>query len=120
MRHKRGALMILPIVLLLSGCGWMGQSTEAKTEELRAVYQAMTGFQASAEITADYGDRAYQYTVTLSGNASAGTMTVTAPESIAGTGPPGPAAPPVWSMRASLWRQGRSPRTASPRRTPCR
>ncbi len=86
MRRNRGALMILPIVLLLSGCGLLGQSTEAKTEELREVYQAMAGFQASAEITADYGDRAYQYTVTLSGNASAGTMTVTAPESIAGTG----------------------------------
>ncbi|MCC8182101.1 MAG: hypothetical protein LIO45_03860 [Clostridiales bacterium] len=86
MRHSKGALMILPIVLLLSGCGLLGQSTEAKAEELRTVYQTMISFQASAEIIADYGDRAYQYTVTLSGNASAGTMTVTSPESIAGTG----------------------------------
>ncbi|MCD8382823.1 MAG: hypothetical protein LUC30_07915 [Clostridiales bacterium] len=86
MRHNRGALMILPIVLLLSGCGLLGQSTEAKAQALRAAYQAMAGFRAEAEITADYGDRAYAYTVTLSGDADEGTMTVTAPASIAGTG----------------------------------
>ena len=39
-----------------------------------------------AEVTADYGDRAYQYTVSCRGTAEEGSLTVIAPDSIAGTG----------------------------------
>lgn len=86
MRLRKGALMILSLALLLTGCGAREASPDEEALALRTAYLSMTSFQATAEITADYGDRAYQYTAQCEGNAREGSLTVTAPESIAGTG----------------------------------
>ena len=86
MRLYKGVLMTLSLALLLSGCGIGEAKPEQEALRLRETYQNLTGFQAQAEVTADYGDRAYQYTVRCAGNAQAGSLTVIAPESIAGAG----------------------------------
>ena len=46
----------------------------------------MSSIQASGRITADYGERIYQYDITCTGNAEAGELTVVSPEAISGTG----------------------------------
>lgn len=86
MRLEKGVLMTLSLVLLLSGCGFGEAKPDQEALKLRETYQNLASFQAQAEVTADYGDRAYQYTVQCSGNAEAGSLTVIAPESIAGAG----------------------------------
>ncbi len=79
---KLGALMII-LPLLLSGCGGSG-NTNSRTAELRQSYADLTFFSGTAEVTADYGDRVYQYEVAVSGDLTGGTLEVTAPDSIAG------------------------------------
>jgi outer membrane lipoprotein-sorting protein len=77
--------MILTLALLLTGCAGR-QGSDKGAQQLRSHYQDMPAIQAQAEVSADYGDRAYQYTVTVQGSEEEGSLTVTAPESIAGTG----------------------------------
>lgn len=60
-------------------------SPEQQIEEIRSLYTSAEAFTATAEITADYGERVYVYQVEAEGGSSAGSMQVTAPESIAGT-----------------------------------
>ena len=81
MRQKLAALTIS--LLLLTGCG---QLQEEQDTLLRRNYEHLTGFSAEAAVTADYGDWVYQYDVAMSGTLTEGTLTVTAPENIAGTG----------------------------------
>lgn len=86
MRLWKGVLMTLSLALLLTGCGLGGEKPEELATAFRETYSQMTLFQAQAQVTADYGDRAYQYTVQCEGNAQSGSLTVTEPESIAGAG----------------------------------
>lgn len=86
MRLPKGVLMILPLLLLLSGCGLGAEKPDQAASGLQETYRQLTAFQAQAQVTADYGDRAYQYTVLCQGNAQAGGLTVIAPEAIAGAG----------------------------------
>lgn len=78
--------LVLAMGLLLTACG--GSQTpvsETSVQEMRKIYQSMDGVTAKAEITADYGERVYTYSVSVEGTVSAGTMTVLAPENIANT-----------------------------------
>ena len=77
--------LALAFGVLLTACGGNTPSAEAKVQEMRAIYQSMEGISAAAEITADYGERLYTYSVSVEGNSSAGTMAVQEPENIAGT-----------------------------------
>lgn len=86
MRLYKGVLMTLSLALLLTGCGLGESKTEDQAAAVRETYSRLTAFQAQAQVTADYGDRAYQYTVQCQGNAQSGSLTVTQPESIAGAG----------------------------------
>lgn len=81
MRLKLAALTIS--LLLLTGCGRL---QEERDTFLRRYYEHLTGYSATANVTADYGDWTYRYTVTMSGTLDEGTLTVTAPENIAGLG----------------------------------
>lgn len=81
MRQKLAALTIS--LLLLTGCGQLQEEQDAL---LRRNYERLTGFSAEAAVTADYGDWIYRYDVTIGGTLTEGTLIVTAPENIAGTG----------------------------------
>ena len=73
-------------LLLLSGClgGGEGQKTLDLALTIRGEYLAMTQCAARAELTADYGQRIYDYTLDVAGTAEELTLTVTEPDLIAG------------------------------------
>ena len=76
-------------LVLLTGCSRGGQGASRSAEELalsiRAEYLAMTACTASVDITADYGQRVYEYSVNISWQKGGETvLTITAPENIAG------------------------------------
>ena len=84
MRKAASALM-MTLCLLLPGCG--GQSmdeVDQLTLDLRGAYLALAGVTAQLEVEADYGRRVYEYTVEFSLEDGALTLTVTAPEEVAG------------------------------------
>lgn len=87
MRKRLCALMM--ILPLLAGCGRGEQSGASSAEEaalsIRTEYLAMTACSATVELTADYGQRVYEYTLSLSWEKGGETvLTVLAPENIAG------------------------------------
>lgn len=86
-RWKLSAPMII-LALLLSACGGGaggGDAAEQLALDVRAEYIAMEGCAAALDVTADYGERVYQYTMDLTYAKEGDTLlTVTAPENIAG------------------------------------
>lgn len=72
-------------VVLLTGCTSEQSTAEQQVQEMRSLYQSMESLTASGEITADYSDRVYTYTVDIEGDETSGSMTVTSPENISGT-----------------------------------
>lgn len=87
MKTWRRSLLLLTVTsaLLLTGCTGGGSSTKSKLEAAQSVYRTMSGCTAQAEITADYGQRVYGYTVDLTVKGGSGVMTVKEPENLAGT-----------------------------------
>lgn len=86
-RCQIGALMI-SLCLLLSSCSG-GEVGGSKAEELalniRTEYLAMTACTAELALTADYGQRVYNYGVAFSWHKDGETvLTLTAPENVAG------------------------------------
>lgn len=87
MRKRLCALMM--ILPLLAGCGRGEQSGAGSAEEaalsIRTEYLAMTACTATVDLTADYGQRVYEYTLSLSWKKGGETvLIVLAPENIAG------------------------------------
>lgn len=85
MRLKAGVpktITLCALCFLLTGCA--KAKPERKVQEMRDVYQSVECIDAQAKVTADYGQRLYHYTVTISGGIEAGKMSVLAPESIKG------------------------------------
>lgn len=77
-------MMTFLLLCVLTGCG-ANESNAPATRALEA-YATLTGFSGAAQVTADYGDKVYQYEMEVSGDLDSGSLRVTAPESIAGTG----------------------------------
>ena len=84
----RKLLFCVPMmILLLAACG--GGSAGGSEEEtlalaIRGEYLEMTSCAATAEITADYGQRVYQYTVSVEASEEETALVITAPETVAG------------------------------------
>ena len=76
-------LALLPVLLLLlslPACGRPG--TDEVLEDIRAGLSGSLAFDAS--IRADYGDRVFDFSVRCASSGDGGTLTITAPEIIAG------------------------------------
>lgn len=73
-------------LLLLAGC--FGQSEAQKTLDLaltiRGEYLSLPGWSAHVSLTADYGQRVYDYELTASSHSEETTLTITAPELLSG------------------------------------
>lgn len=87
MRRITCALMMT--LVLLTGCSGRGQGNGRSAEELalsiRTEYLAMTACNAAVDITADYGQRVYEYSMDISWKKDGETrLTITAPQNIAG------------------------------------
>lgn len=78
-----------PVLFLLMAvflCACVGEEADnQQILQLRSDFLAMDQCSGSMEITADYGERVYDYTVTFSGTRKDGlTMVITEPETVAG------------------------------------
>lgn len=86
MRKTAACAQMIALCLVLTACG---QSTDTGTEELalgiRAEYIAMTGCAGETRLTADYGQRVYEYTLEFTYEKDGELVfTVVEPENIAG------------------------------------
>ncbi len=81
MRRIIGALMII-LLLPLAACG---QRTEEDRTDVLAVYQDFTSIVAKAEVTANYGDYLYTFSVGINARPDSGTLTILTPEIISGS-----------------------------------
>lgn len=80
---KRIVTAVLAVLLLLSGCGFDNPGLD-RAMKLRASLLS-SGCSFDTEITADYGDKIYTFSLRCQGDSSGYlTFEVTAPESIAG------------------------------------
>ena len=78
-------ICVLMTTLLLSGCGQAGVSeAEELALAVRGEYLAMDRCAARAAITADYGQRVYQYELAVTATGEETTLTLSAPDTVAG------------------------------------
>ena len=86
MRRQTLCIPLIPLVLLLCLSGCQGSVQENNLAlALRADFLAMDGCSGTMDITADYGERVYAYTVSFSSTQETGmTMVITAPQEVAG------------------------------------
>lgn len=78
-------LCVPMIALLLAGCGRLEVSeAEQLALEIRGEYLELERCSASLEITADYGQRVYQFEMDAQVQGEDAVLTLTAPETVAG------------------------------------
>ena len=78
-------LCVPMIALLLAGCGRLEVSeAEQLALEIRGEYLELESCSASLEITADYGQRVYQFEMEAQARGEDVALTLTAPETVAG------------------------------------
>ena len=83
---RRTLSCVLMMTLLLTACGGSGEeSPENLAARIRAEYLSLSGWSAEVFMTADYGDRVYEFTVDATWAREGDTvLTITAPELVAG------------------------------------
>ena len=86
MGAKKFCTRMIPLLLCLCVCGCVGeQGDNDLTLQLRADFLSRTGCAGTMDLTADYGQRVYEYTVDFSETEEDGlSMVITAPEEVAG------------------------------------
>lgn len=77
---------VLMMTLLLTACGGGREGSEAEELALQArgAYLAMTACSGTAQVTADYGQRVYRYTMSFSSDQEGTVLTLLEPETVAG------------------------------------
>ena len=86
MGAKKFCTRMIPLLLCLCLCGCVGeQGDNDLTLQLRADFLSRTGCAGTMDLTVDYGQRVYEYTVDFSETEKDGlSMVITAPEEVAG------------------------------------
>lgn len=78
---------VLMMTLLLAGCkaGGGGESAENLAAQIRAEYLALSGWSSTVDLTAEYSEKVFEFTVDVRWEREGETvLTVTAPDLIAG------------------------------------
>ena len=82
---RKGMICVLMISLLLSACAAAeGETADDLALKLRGEYLAAERCSGTACVTADYGQRVYQYELEFQSNEEETLLTLTAPETVAG------------------------------------
>lgn len=83
---RKAAVCVLTMLLLLTGCkaGSGGDKAQELALAIRGEYLALENWTANCTITADYGQRIYEYGVTAAQVGENLTLTITRPETAAG------------------------------------
>lgn len=84
MRQVKSLALMTIVLLLLTACGEKGSKAENELVEIRTRLIAAETFYAELAITADYGERVYEYGITYSGSPGLGALTVNSPAELAG------------------------------------
>lgn len=84
--RRSSVVCVLMITLLLSACGGAGEDNGPLEQALaiRGEYLAAAGCTARLDVTADYGQRVYTYTVDVTASDGCTALQVVAPEEVAG------------------------------------
>jgi len=83
--RRSGMICVLMMTLLLSACGGgKGDLAQELALTVRTAYAAAKGCTGTMEVTADYGQRVYHYTLELAWDGEETVLTVTRPDMIAG------------------------------------
>lgn len=77
-------ITLLLLVLTLSACRGGKQDGQALALDIRTSMLKATTLSITADITADYGERVYDFTVKYDGKADSGKIEILAPEAVAG------------------------------------
>ena len=81
----RKCLVCVLMIILLTGCGAAeGSEAEELALTIRGEYLAIDSCAVQAAITADYGQRVYQYEMAAAVNGDETVLTLSAPETVAG------------------------------------
>lgn len=82
---RKYLICVLMTALLLTGCGQGGgNEAEELALTIRGEYLALDSCAAQAAVTADYGQRVYQYELAAAVNGEETVLTLSAPETVAG------------------------------------
>ena len=82
---RKCVICVLMTTLLLAGCGPAGVSeAEELALTVRGEYLAMENCALQVSVTADYGQRVYQYEMAMAVNGEETTLALSAPETVAG------------------------------------
>ena len=82
---RKRLLCVLMMTLLLAGCGQTGgNEAEELALSIRGEYLAMDNCTVQAAITADYGQRVYEYEMAVAVGEEETVLTLSAPETVAG------------------------------------
>ena len=82
---RKRLICVLMTTLLLAGCGGGGgNEAEELALTIRGEYLAMESCAVQVSVTADYGQRVYEYKMAVSVNEEETVLTLSAPETVAG------------------------------------
>lgn len=82
---RKRLICVLMMTLFLTGCGGGGgKEAEELALSIRGEYLAMESCAIQASVTADYGQRVYEYEMAVSVNGTETVLTLSAPETVAG------------------------------------
>ena len=81
--HHRLLSLVMASLVVLCSCS-SGKTEESRIEEIRSEYSEAESLTATALVTADYGDRVYEFKLRYTGNDTEGDVEILAPESLKG------------------------------------